>query len=409
MTVRDAFVVAARRTPIGRVGGMLRHLRVEDLGAAVIRAVIEDIATAGVAVDEVILGNSWGPGGNPARVAAIAAGLPASVPAVTVDRQCASGLEAINLAARLVQSGAADVCLAGGAESVSTAPWRVEKPATVYQSPAFVDRARFAPQHVGLSDEPTAVADPDMGVAADAVARAYGVTRERQDAFALASHPKALAAADAGRFDTEVVVLPGAGTTAACDTTGDARRTRDESPRGRLTMRALSGLRPAFGADGTVTAGNASPVNDGAAVVAVVSPRVRDAMGLPHALRFVDGVAAGVDPQLPGTGPIAATRRLLERVGMDMQDIDLVEVTEAFAGQTLACLDALRIPEDRVNLGGGAIALGHPWGASGAVLMTRLFTEMVRSPQAGTSPRCGLATVAGAGGVGVATLVERHT
>lgn len=173
-------------------------------------------------------------------------------------------------------------------------------------------------------------------------------------------------------------------------------------------MEALSGLRPAFGADGTVTAGNASPINDGAAVVAVVSRRVCETMGLPHALRFVDGVAAGVDPQLPGTGPIAATRRLLERVGTGMQDVDLVEVTEAFAGQALACVDALQIPEDRVNVGGGAIALGHPWGASGAVLVTRLFTEMIRSPQGDTPPRLGLATVAGAGGIGVATLVERH-
>ena len=405
MSGRDAFIIAARRTPIGRVGGILRHLRVEELGAAAIRAVVADIGADEDDVDEVVLGNAWGPGGNPARVAAVAAGLAAGVPGVTIDRQCASGLEAVNLAARLVQAGAADLCLAGGVESVSTAPWWVEKPPTVYQSPAFMSRARFAPDTIG--DD--AVADPDMGVAADALAGSHGVTRERQDAFALASHTKALSAAEAGRFDGELVALPrgGGSGTASPARSDDGTVVRDESPRSRLTLRALAGLPPAFGAGGTVTAGNASPINDGAAIVAVASTQVREALGVGHALRFVEGTAAGVDPRLPGTGPIAATRRLLDRVGIGVADIDLIELTEAFAGQALACIDALEIPGDRVNVRGGAIALGHPWGASGAVLVTRLFTEMVRAPDRQPPPRYGLATLAGAGGVGVATLLER--
>jgi acetyl-CoA C-acetyltransferase len=399
---REAFVVAARRTPIGRVGGVLRHLRVESLAAPVIRAVLADVALATGDVNEVVLGNAWGPGGNPARVAALTAGLDHAVPGLTVDRQCASGLEAINLAARLVRDGAADVCLAGGAESVSTAPWRIDRPATVYQTPVFSDRARFAPDAVG---------DPDMGPAADALARAHGISRDRQDRFALDSHRKAVAAAAAGRFAGEVVPMPASNRAAAQPPPPDGWDdpiTGDQSPRARLTLRSLARFPPVFGADGTVTAGNASPINDGAAVVAIVSAAVHHRLGGPPALRIVDGIAAGVDPTMPGAGPIAATRRLLARVphvGVDA--LDLIEFTEAFAGQTLACLDALGIAVERVNVGGGAIALGHPWGASGAVLVTRLFTEMVRATHPGSAPRHGLATVAGAGGVGVATLFER--
>jgi acetyl-CoA C-acetyltransferase len=268
-----------------------------------------------------------------------------------------------------------------------------------------MSRARFAPDTIGDH----AVADPDMGVAADALAESHGVTRERQDAFALASHTKALAAAEAGRFDGELVALPRGGGSGAAPPapSGNGRLVRDESPRSRLTLRALAGLPPAFGAGGTVTAGNASPINDGSAIVAVASSQVREALGVGAALRFVEGTAAGVDPRSPGTGPIAATRRLLERVGIGVADIDLIELTEAFAGQALACIDALEMPGDRVNVRGGAIALGHPWGASGAVLVTRLFTEMVRAPDGQPPPRYGLATLAGAGGVGVATLLER--
>jgi acetyl-CoA C-acetyltransferase len=399
---RDAFVVAARRTPIGRVGGTLRRLRVESLAAPVIRAVLADAGLAAGDVDEVVLGNVWGPGGNPARLAALTAGLDAGVPGLTVDRQCASGLEAVNLAARLVRDGAAEICLAGGVESVSTAPWRVERPASLYQTPVFSDRARFAPDTVG---------DPDMGPAADALARAHSVSRDRQDRFALDSHRKAVAAAAAGRFDGEIVPLPPSNRAAArrppADGWDDAI-TGDQSPRARLTLRSLSRFPPVFSPDGTVTAGNASPINDGAAVVAVVSAAAHRRLGGPPALRVVDGIAAGVDPAMPGAGPVTATRRLLARVPhVGVDDVEVIEFTEAFAGQTLACLDTLGIAQERVNVAGGAIALGHPWGASGAVLVARLFTEMVRAPRPGSAPRSGLATVAGAGGVGVATLFER--
>jgi acetyl-CoA C-acetyltransferase len=257
---------------------MLRHLRVESLAAPVIRAVLADAGLDPGDVDEVVLGNVWGPGGNPARVAALTAGLDPAVPGLTVDRQCASGLEAVNLAARLVCDGAAGVCLAGGVESVSTAPWRVDKPASLYQTPAFSGRARFAPDTAG---------DPEMGPAADALSRAYGISRERQDRFALDSHRKAVAARDAGRFDGEIAALPASNRAAATPPGGwDHAIAEDESPRARLTLRTLSRFPPVFAPDGTVTAGNASPINDGAAVAAVVSARAsRETAGAPGGRR----------------------------------------------------------------------------------------------------------------------------
>ncbi|HYG90802.1 MAG TPA: thiolase family protein [Azospirillum sp.] len=377
-----AVIVAARRTPIGRIGGTLRDVPVEDLAAPVIRAVLADAGIAAAEVDDVLLGNAVGPGGNVARLSGLAAGLPVEVPGVTVDRQCGSGLEAINMAARLVEAGAGEVYLAGGVESTSTAPWRIAKPTGPHHTPRFYDRARFAPDAVG---------DPDMGVAAENVAQAYGITRERQDAYALASHRKAVAAQAAGRFAREIVPLrlPD-GTTVE----------RDECPRPDTSAEKLARLAPVFVPGGTVTAGNACPVNDGAAVVAVVSERRFAAMTGARGLVVVDSAAAGVDPNLLGTGPIPAVRRLLaHHPDLTVDGIDLVEFNEAFAAQVLACLDALGIPEERVSVGGGALALGHPYGASGGVLVTRLFSELRIGQR-------GLATLGIGGGIGLATLVE---
>ena len=367
-------IVAARRTPVGRIGGALRDLAVEDLAAPVIRAVLADAGLDPAEVDDVLLGN--------------AAGLPVTVPGVTVDRQCGSGLEAINLAARLIQAGAGEVFVAGGVESTSTAPWRVAKPASLYRSPAFFDRARFAPDSIG---------DPSMGEAAENVAAAYGIARDRQDRYALGSHRKAAAAQAAGRFAREIVplALPDGRTVAT-----------DECPRPDTSLETLARLRPVFRDGGTVTAGNACPVNDGAAAVVLVSERRFRALGLTRGLRVVDSQAAGVDPKLLGTGPIPAVRKLLARhPGLAVADIDLVEFNEAFAAQVLASLDALGIAEERVCIGGGALALGHPYGASGAILMTRLFSEFLAP--AGAAPfRRGLATLGIGGGLGLATLVE---
>lgn len=391
MNYRQAIIVAARRTPIGRVGRSLKTLSVEALAAPVLQALLTEVGLSPAEVDEVILGNAIGPGGNPARLAVLAAGFPVTIPGMTVDRQCGSGLEAINLAACMIRAGAADVVIAGGMESVSTAPWRVEKPKSLYELPRFAHRARFSPERTG---------DPEMGVAAENVAATFGISRDRQDRYALRSHEKAVASIQADRFRSEIVPIAVSDLTVV-DT--------DECPRSNLTIERLAKLPPAFLKEGTVTVGNTCPINDGAAAVVLVSEQKFRQLGLKRGLRVVETVAAGVDPNLLGIAPVAATQALLKRQPhLTLDEIDLIEFNEAFAAQVLASLDALKIPEEKVNVGGGAIALGHPYGASGAILVTRLFTEMIRTPQAGVrSPRLGLATLGIAGGLGIATLLEQ--
>ncbi|MFG2076502.1 thiolase family protein [Nonomuraea maritima] len=367
-------VVAARRTPIGTAGHAFKELTVDQLAAPVIAAVAGDVDDR---VEDVVLGNCMGPGGNVARVSALAAGLGHEVPGLTVDRQCGSGLAAILVAAQAVRAGEADLVLAGGAESASTAPLRTPRGADVPYA-----RAPFAP-----AGHP----DPDMGPAAEALAAAYGVERERQDAYARRSHERALAARAAGRFAKEVVPVGG--------------RVDDQRPR-PLGEASLARLPAAFVAGGTVTAGNSSPVSDGAAVVAVVPERLR--RGLPG-LRLVAGSVVGCDPELPGWGPVPAIRRVLARTGVGLEQVAAVEIVEAFAAQVLAVTDALGLDplgadSDRVCPGGGALALGHPWGASGAVVVTRLFSGLVRDEAPpGT---LGLAAAAVGGGLGVAGLFE---
>lgn len=386
MTGDVAVIVAARRTPIGRIGGSLRHLDVAALAAPVLQAVLADARLTPTEVDDVILGNAAGPGGNPGRLAALTAGFPVSTPGVTVDRQCGSGLEAITIAARLIAAGAGDVYIAGGVESASTAPWRLERPGSPYGAPRLYQRARFAPDTVG---------DPEMGVAAENVARQYGISRERQDRYALASHQKAVQSQQEGRFAGEIVPMRGA---------DGAPVSVDECPRGDTSFAALASLPPVFVPGGTVTAGNACPINDGAAAVVVVSERRFRKMRFAAGLRVIDSAAAGVDPNLLGAGPIASTHKLFARLAdRRLADVDVVEFNEAFAAQVLACLDALEIPQDKVSIGGGAIALGHPWGASGAILVVRLFTELVRRP---TDARTALATLGIAGGLGISALFE---
>ncbi|MBN6052489.1 thiolase family protein [Nonomuraea sp. RK-328] len=374
-------VVAARRTPVGTAGHAYRTLTVDRLAAPVVAAVAGDVAHLGMPVEDVILGNCMGPGGNVARVSALAAGLGHDVPGLTVDRQCGSGLAAILLAGQAIRGGDADLVVAGGAESASTAPLRAHR-GEGDEPPAPYERAPFAP-----AGHP----DPDMGPAAEALAASRGVSRERQDAYAHQSHAKALAARDAGRFEREIVAVDG--------------RTADQRPR-PLRPASLARLPAAFVAGGTVTAGNSSPVSDGAAAVAVVPDRLR--AGLPG-LRLRAGAVVGCDPALPGWGPVPAVRRVLERAGVTLDQVAAVEIVEAFAAQVLAVTDALGLDpldgdRERVCADGGSLALGHPWGASGAVVVTRLFGRLVR---AGAPPgTLGLATAAVGGGLGVAALFE---
>ncbi len=371
----SAVVVAALRTPIGTAGKSLAHVDAAHLAAPVVRRLAE--ALPGLPVTEVVLGNCTGPGGNVARVASLAAGLPDQVPALTVDRQCASGLAAVVTGAALVRDRPG-VVLAGGTESASTAPWRFWPPVAGGE-PQRYERAPFAPPDVG---------DPDMGLAADLLAEEHGVTRERQDAYAARSHQRAWAAQRAGAFDAEIVPVGGVD--------------RDERPRDGLTVERLARLRPAFRPGGTVTAGNSCGVNDGAAAVAVVDAATYATLGAVPGLRIRATATAGVDPNRPGTALVPAVREALRRARLTLGDIDVVELNEAFAGQVLTCCDDLGLDPERVCPDGGALALGHPWGASGAVLVVRLFNRLARDDRG----RYGLAAIAAGGGQGVAVVVE---
>jgi acetyl-CoA C-acetyltransferase len=380
-------IVAARRTPIGTAGHGLAGLTAADLAAAVLPVVLADVVLADVVlgdvglagedVAEVVLGNCTGPGGDLARFAALQAGLGVGVPGLTVDRQCGSGLTAVTVGAALLEAallesalleagaGAGPVVLAGGVESASTSP----RPG----------RAPFAPAEL---------CDPEMGEAADQVARSAGVSRERQDAYALRSHHRAAAARAAGLFDAEIVGVGGLD--------------RDERPRAGMTAERLARMRPIFGPYGTATAGNSCGVNDGAAVVALIGEDERRRRRLPG-LRIRSSATAAVSPRTPGLGLVPAVRAALDRAGVGLDAIGAIELNEAFAGQVLACCDDLGLDPARVCTEGGAIALGHPWGASGAVLLVRLFSQLVRAGRVG---ELGLAAIAVGGGQGVAMVVQ---
>ncbi len=371
---RQPVIVAALRTPIARAFGQLAHVDAVGLLLPLIRR----LKQAGL--DDVIIGNAAGPGGNIARVAALAAGLPLETPGVTVDRQCGSGLEAICHAARMIQAGAGEIYLAGGVESVSTAPWRAERPRHPAAAPRFYTRARFSPDEIG---------DPEMGIAAENVARLCGISRKAQDAFALQSHRRAHEAHMAGAFTREIVPI------------GDF--TADDSVRADTSMERLAALRPVFEADGTVTAGNACPLNDGAALTLMMSAERARSLGFTRGIAFLESAAAGVDPNLLGLGPVASTQKLIRRYpALNLPDVTRIEFNEAFAAQVLGSLGQLQVDPARVNAQGGAIALGHPFGASGAVLVTRLFHQMADDP-VGT---LGLVMIGIGGGLGITALFQ---
>lgn len=383
-------IVSAKRTAIGKYGGMLKEIPPEQLAAEVIKAVLDEIAVPSGEIDDVILGNAVGPGGNIARLSALHSLLPMEIPGVTVDRQCGSGLEAINMASRLIQSGAGEIYLAGGVESTSRAPWKIEKPLSLYGRglPNFLNRARFSPDFIG---------DPDMGTAANNVAEKYGITRREQDLYSLESHRKAVASTRIGRFRSEIVPLSIVvdGELKIVDT--------DECPRPDTMIEKLSALPPAFGQDGTVTAGNSCPINDGASIVLIMSLEKALSLQITPVMKFIDSTVVGVDPNYLGIGPVPAVNKLLDRNRITIQDIDIVEFNEAFASQVLASIRQLNIPTEIVNVGGGALALGHPYGASGAILVTRMFSEMQR-----TNALRGVTTLGIGGGLGLATLWEKY-
>ena len=377
---RDAVVVGAVRTPFARLDGELASVDAQALAAAVIRALTERLP-ASVGVDDVLMANATGPGGNLARRAALDAGCDVTVPGITLDRQCSGGLDAVTMACRLVQAGAGEVYIAGGTESATTSPLRAEdSPDVGARGRGFFPRRAFS----GGGWE-----DPGMAESAEIIAWERAITRERQDSYAAASHAGAVAAADDGRLAREIVgVATGAGTVA-----------HDSCLRRTLTADRLARMRPVTRPDGTVTAGNASQIADGAAAVLVVSRRVAELIG-GDGLVHRDSTAVGVEPRLCGLGAIAAVERLTKRnVAFDPAATH-VAMVEAFASQMCATIDALGLDSARVNVGGGAIALGHPWGASGAAQVVRLFYTL----QVGDD---GLALAAVAGGMGVAAWFSR--
>jgi acetyl-CoA C-acetyltransferase len=383
MTGGRAIVIAARRTAIGRVGGLHRARRLEQLAAPLVKAVIADTRVDAADIGEVIIGNAVGGGGNPARLIALAAGLPESVPAYSIDRQCASGLDAIIAAARLIESGGAEAVIAGGVESASTAPWRVEKPANLYtQSPRFFDAAAFTPP---------ARDDPDMIEAAENVAQEFAISRERQDAFALLSHQRALQAFEAGLLAGEILPLS--------DGPGEDR---DEGPRPGLTPRLLARMRP-LRPGGTVTAGNSCQINDGAAIALIVSEALHRRLGSPAGLQFLGAASAGIAPRILGMASVPALEAACRRAGLNPGELAAIELNEAFASQALATMDALSLNPHIVNRFGGALAHGHPYGASGAVLVSRLYSHLIRNPT-GFAQGPAAVMIAAAGGIGVAAL-----
>ena len=397
--MRRAVIVDAVRTPIGRHGGALSSVRPDDLAAHVIEALIERTGIDPALVDDVLFGctNQAGEDNrNVARMALLRAGLPVSVPGQTINRLCGSGLQSVNSAFHAIAAGEGDVFIAGGVESMSRAPFVMLKPDRAFArgNPAMADTVlgwRFT--NPALDEQWTI----GLGETAEVVADEFGVTREEQDAFALESQRRAAAAIEGGRFEAEIapVSVPGRRSeTVIVDT--------DEHPRPETTLESLSGLRPVFKAGGTVTAGNASGINDGAAALLVVEAEKAKALGLHAMATIVSGAVAGVEPHRMGIGPVPASRKALERAGMKPADLDLVELNEAFAAQAIPCIRELGLDAERVNVNGGAIALGHPVGCSGARILTTLIHEMERR-----DVERGLATMCIGVGQGIGTVITR--
>ncbi|MCL2608690.1 MAG: acetyl-CoA C-acetyltransferase [Treponema sp.] len=393
--MNDVVIVSAVRTAIGSFGGAFKDVPAVELGAATVKAALEKIGLDGGKVDEVIFGNVLGAGlgQNVARQVAVGAGLPVEVPSFVVNKVCGSGLKAVQLAAQAIASGEAEIVVAGGTENMSRVPYLLE---TARWGQRMGDGKLLDPMvYDGLTD---VFNNYHMGITAENIAKKYGISRERQDGFALASQNRAEAAIAAGKFADEMipVVIP--------QKKGDPLViSADEYPRSGLTIEGLAKLRPAFDKEGTVTAGNASGINDGAAALVLMNRNKALELGLAPLAVFAASASAGVDPSVMGTGPIPATQKLLAKTGLGVSDIDLFEANEAFAAQALCVTDSLGLKPETVNVNGGAIALGHPIGASGARILVTLVHELKRR-----SARRGIATLCIGGGQGIAALIERR-
>lgn len=386
---REAVIVSAVRTPVGRCRGALAAVGAPDLGARVIAEAVRRAGLQGEEVEEVIFGNLGNnDSANLARVVTLQAGLPFTVPAITIDRQCSSGLNAIAIGALMIEAGEADILVAGGTESDSNRPHLMEKARVAYQvaPPQWLVR-RTAPGALNVS----------MGTTAENLGRKYHITREECDAFALESHRKAAAAQAAGRFDAQMipVTVPGKrGKTTVVD--------RDECVRPESTMETLGRLPTAFEPDGVCTAGNSSPMSDGAGAVVLMDRETAEKKGLEPLAVFRGFAVTGCDPSIMGIGPVEAIRKVLRKTGLTLEEMDLIELNEAFATQSIACIRELGLDMDKVNVNGGALALGHPLAGTGAILTAKLLYELKRR-----RARYGLVAFCMAGGQGGAAVFER--
>ena len=395
-----AYLVSGRRTPVGRYGGALSSVRPDDLAALTIKAVIEDAGIDPAAVDEVILGNANGAGEenrNVARMAWLLAGYPDTVPGITVNRLCASGMSAIAMATAMVESGQADVVVAGGVESMSRAPWVVEKPTTAFAKPGEAFDTSIGWRFVNptlAAQEKTTFSMPEP---AEEVARVCDISRADADAFAAQSQVRAAAAIEAGNFASEIVpveVMDRKGNVTVVDT--------DEGPRPGTTTEVLAKLRPVVKGGEVVTAGNSSSLNDGASAILVVSEATVENFGLQPRAKVIANANAGLAPEIMGLGPIPATRKVLERAGWNLGSVDAVELNEAFATQSLAVIRELELDQNKVNAWGGAIALGHPLGSSGSRITITLLNRLEQE-----GGQRGIATLCIGVGQGSAIAIER--
>tara|TARA_B100000749_G_C18403457_1_gene455845 strand:+ start:80 stop:1267 length:1188 start_codon:yes stop_codon:yes gene_type:complete len=393
--MKDAVIVSGARTPVGRFGGAFKDVSAPDLGSQAIKAALERAGITPDMVDEVVIGNAVqaAEAGYAARLASLKSGIPHDVPTIAINRQCSSGLEAINMAAQLIRTGEAEIAVAGGTENMSQVPYMIE-----YQ-------ARFDGLRMGNSTLVDGLTEGlgcpvnryHMGVTAENVAERFGVSRKDQDELAFISHQRASTAASEGRFTNQITEIE-----VQQRRSDPVTVSEDEGPRADTTIESLSVLRPVFKKDGTVTAGNASSINDGAAAVVMMSAEKAAALGLKPRMKWHTRGVAGVDPAIMGIGPVPAVQKALGKAGMEVSDIDVIELNEAFASQALYCMRELNLDIDKTNPNGSGISLGHPVGATGAIMTVKIMEEMERS-----NANLGLVTMCVGGGQGVATVFER--
>lgn len=386
---REAVIVSAVRTAIGRQGGSLATVPAHVFGAEVIKEALNRVDVSADSVDDVIMGNVLSGGGNIARLSALQTGLSINIPGLTVDRQCGSGMNAVAIAAQAIKAGAGDIYVAGGIESMSRAPYLLERAEKPYSaSPPKFRKSQHSPEEIG---------DPPMGITAENLAKQYRISREEQDEYAYLSQKRMAEAVKEDRFKEQIVPI-----TIPVRKGTPVVFAQDEHPRPETTLKGLAKLRPAFLEGGTVTAGSSSGLNDGASALVVMSKEKADELQLKPLAYVRESTVAGVDPNIMGIGPVPATKKLLEKTGLSLDGIDFVELNEAFAAQVIAVNRELNIPLEKLNVNGGAIAHGHPLGATGAILVTKAVYELMRR-----KGRFAIITACIGGGQGIAVLIEK--